>query len=61
MIFQLIPLPPALYRNGLRRNGWRPKVTYPSRLTVPYQVVGLHQPALHQPRTSSWIKSNNSH
>src|SRR6218665_554912 len=29
MGFLFIQLPPALYRNGLRSNGRRPKVTYP--------------------------------
>jgi len=29
MIFSIIPLPLALYGNGRRPNGRRPKVTYP--------------------------------
>jgi len=34
MIFSFILLPSALYRNGRRPNGRRPKVTYPNRRVV---------------------------
>ena len=45
MIFQLglILVPPALYRNGIRTKGRRPKVTYPSNCPIPSSMgLTLH-------------------